>query len=206
MAGTKVPRTLNYCFYKTSDEEDKWNPDDPRVLRPWLSFGFGRRPPKAKLGGGNGVADSGGLAMAELGILLYQIGSGIAVDYGAGVTALKQAKSTALGNIHALELRMGFAYAEIVQGFLEFEARPSYLLPPNDENQETEYVKKVVSALMKLEHDFEDTAIAPMLFEPDDPVSENEVTDIASAVASAGHRTPSMSVTTVGPLSISTSA
>jgi hypothetical protein len=168
--GTKVPRPLNYCFYKTSDEEDTWDPNNPRVLRPWLSFGFGRRAAKAKLGGGSGVADSTGSAITELGLLLYQIGTGIAIDYATG---LSQAKAAALGNIHAVELRMGLIYAEMVEHFLESETPPTYLLAADDGHQHTEYVKRVISALMKLEHDLVDTAIAPMEILPDlDPLPE----------------------------------
>jgi hypothetical protein len=134
--GTKIPRPLNYCFYKTADEEDSWDHNDPRVVRPWLSFGFGRRPPKAKLGRWKRVADSIGSAMVELGLLPYQIGTGIATDYAVGAAGPGKAKAEALGNIHALDLRMGLISAETVQNFLEFEARPSNLLAPNDKKQE----------------------------------------------------------------------
>lgn len=103
--------------------------------------------------------------MVELGLLPYQIGTGIATDYDVGAPGPGKAKAEDLGNIHALDLRMGLISAETVQNFLEFEARPSNLLAPNDEKQEIEYVKAVLSALMKLDHDFMDTAVAPILLE-----------------------------------------
>ena len=201
--GTKVPRPSNYCFYKTSDEEDSWNYSEPRVLRPWLSFGFGRRPPKAKLGSGSGVADSTSSAMAELALLLYQIGTGLGIDYAVGAAGVSKAKAETLGNIHALDLRMGLVYAEIVQGLLEFEARPSYLLAPGDENQEMEYVKRAISALMKLEHDFVDTVTAPAVIQST-PMPDIQIKDVASVIVSTENLAPSFDATTPFPKSIAT--
>jgi hypothetical protein len=48
--GTKVPRPINYCFYKTNDEEDSWDHNDARVLGPWLSFGFQSPPTERQTG------------------------------------------------------------------------------------------------------------------------------------------------------------
>jgi hypothetical protein len=162
-SSSKVPKPLNYVFFKTSAEDDtRWDSNDPHVLRPWLSFGFGRRPPRARLGGGSGVADFAASTMTELGLLLYQIGAGIALDYAVGATGLAKIKAEALSSIHVLDLRMGAVYAEIVENLLDFQARPSYLMAADDENQETEYVKKVISVLMRLEMDLVDTVTAPI--------------------------------------------
>ena len=100
--------------------------------------------------------------MTELGLLLYQIGAGVALDYAVGVTGLAKVKAEALRSIHVLDSRMGSVYAEIVENFLDFEPRPSYLMAPEDDNQETEYVKKVISALMSLEMELVDTVTAPI--------------------------------------------
>lgn len=100
---------------------------------------------------------------------------------------------------------MGLLYTEIVQRFLEFEARPPYLLPLIYENQGTDYVKKVISALMKLEHDLEDTAIAPMLDESCS-IPEIQVSGVASAIASTEDLAPSVHPETAEPRSITASA
>jgi hypothetical protein len=143
--------------------------------------------------------------MVELGLLLYQIGTGIATDYDVGAPGPGKAKAEDLGNIHALDLRMGLIFAEMAQTFLEFEARPSYLLAPNDEKQEIEYVKEVLSALMKLEHDFMDTAIAPILLATKS-TPEIRVSEVAPEIASPEPAELSLSLPTLGPPSIATTA
>jgi hypothetical protein len=143
--------------------------------------------------------------MVELGLLLYQIGTGIATGYAVGAAGLGKAKAEALGNIHALNLRMGLMFAEMVQNFLEFEARPLYLLAPNEEKQETEYVKGVISALMRLEHDFMDTAIAPILLETKSG-PEVRVSEVTPEIASPEPAELSLSLPTLGTPSIATTA
>lgn len=155
------PRPTNYRFYRTSDEEDVWDDSMPLVLRPWISFGFGQRPPPRKLGGGSGPVRSPNASMIELGLLLYQIGSGVNLDYGLGASGLAAAKAEALKSLNVLDRRVGSTYVDIVRDILEFKAPASYLTAGNVENDETEYVKKAISSLLEYEQVLENTVVTP---------------------------------------------
>ncbi len=155
------PRPTNYRFYRTSDEEDIWDDSMPLVLRPWISFGFGQRPPPRKIGGGSGPARAPNASMIELGLLLYQIGSGDNLDYGLGASGLAAAKAEALKSLNILDRRVGTTYVDIVRNILEFKAPASYLTTGNVKNEETEYVKKAISSLLEYEQVLENTVVAP---------------------------------------------
>ena len=168
------PRPENYVFYQTPDEGQAWSLDDPLVLRPWLAFGFGRRGPAKKLGGASGITQAPNSAMNELGLILFQLGTGKALDYGAGAQGLRSAKSEALADIDELDSRVGCIYTEIVKGLLEFQTPASHLLAANDEKKGTEYIKKAVEALYSLEQKIEGTVTAPLpLIEVTSPLEAN---------------------------------
>jgi hypothetical protein len=175
------PRPANFRFYRTSDEEDVWNDSMPLVLRPWISFGFGQRPPPRKLGGGSGPARASNTSMIELGLLLYQIGSGTNLDYGLGVSGLAAAKAEALKNLNILDRRIGTTYVDIVRHTLEFKARASYLTVGSVGKDEAEYVKKAISSLVEYEEVLEDTVVAPnmiLVSEEQEDVLEEITTDL----------------------------
>lgn len=167
------PRPENYVFYQTPDEGQAWNSDNPLVLRPWLAFGFGRRGPAKKLGGASGVAQAPSSAMIELGLVLFQLGTGKALDYGIGAQGLRFARSKALADIDELDSRVSCIYTEIVHGLLEFQTPASHLLAASDERKGTEFVKKAVEALYSLEQKLEGTVTAPLpLIEVTSPLDE----------------------------------
>ena len=167
------PRPENYVFYQTPDEGQEWSLDNPLVLRPWLAFGFGRRGPAKKLGGASGITQVPSSAMIELGLILFQLGTGKALDYGIGAQGFRFARSKALSDIDELDSRVGCIYTEIVKGLLEFQTPASHLLAANDETKGTEYVKKAVEALYSLEQKLEGTVTAPLpLIEVTSPLDE----------------------------------
>ena len=167
------PRAENYVFYQTPDEGQAWSLDNPLVLRPWLAFGFGRRGPAKKLGGASGIAQAPSSAIIELGLLLFQLGTGKALDYGIGAQGLRFARSKALADIDELGPRVGCIYTEIVNGLLEFQTPATHLLAASDERKGTEYVKKAVEALYSLEQKLEGTVTAPLpLIEVSSPHDE----------------------------------
>ena len=167
------PRPENYVFYQTPDEGQVWSVDNPLVLRPWLAFGFGRRGPAKKLGGASGITQAPSSAMIELGLILFQLGTGKALEYGVGTQGLRSARSKALADIDELDSRVGCIYTEIVKDLLEFQTPASHLLAAKDERKGTEYVKKAVEALYSLEQQIEGTVTAPLpLIEVTSPLDE----------------------------------
>ena len=167
------PRPENYLFYQTPDEGQAWSFDNPLVLRPWLAFGFGRRGPAKKLGGASGIAQAPSSAMIELGLVLFQLGTGKALDYGTGAQGLRSARSKALADIDKLDSRVNCIYTEIVNGLLDFQTPASHLLAASDEKKGTQYVKKAVEALYSLEQKLEGTVTAPLpLIEVTSPLDE----------------------------------
>ena len=167
------PRPENYVFYQTPDESQAWSRDNPLVLRPWLAFGFGRRGPAKKLGGASGITQAPNSAMIELGLVLFQLGTGKALEYGIGSQGLQFTRSKALADIDELDSRVGCIYTEIVKGLLEFQTPASHLLAASDERKGTEYVKKAVEALYSLEQKLEGTVTASLpLIEVTSPLDE----------------------------------
>ncbi|KAK4984027.1 hypothetical protein LTR50_006866 [Elasticomyces elasticus] len=147
------PRPQNYLFYQTTEDEDAnnidWNASSPLVLQPWLSRGFGLQPPPLAFGKNSGIGEAANATMSELGLLLYQIGTGELLDYGG--TGLAAPKIHVRNNLSELDRRIGWIYTVIVEGFIEFDAAPLYLLAPGSPQTQTEHVKRNLEALFKLE-------------------------------------------------------
>ena len=160
----EVPRLANYRYYKTSDEQDTWDSGSPRVLRPWLACGFGRKPKAPKLGAGTGEARPPNALIVELGLVLYQIGTGDPIDYGSGRQGLTDAKNRALKGLDKLDRRIGSVFGEIVAGFLNFSSTAAYLEQGHERLDETEYIQNAISALVAYEQMVESTATAPFQF------------------------------------------
>ena len=144
-------RPEHYRYYQTPEEDKEWDSDSPLVLSPWLAIPFGRRLPAPKMGARRGVPQAQSNAMIEIGLVLYQIGTGEPVQYESGDQALKNAKDGALQTLDKLDKRVSSIYAEMVQEFLEFRRPAAYLLSPADDQQEREHIKRAISALHSLE-------------------------------------------------------
>ncbi|KAK4998427.1 hypothetical protein LTR66_002327 [Elasticomyces elasticus] len=149
-------RPQSYLFYQTTEDEDAnnidWNASNPLVLQPWLSRGFGLQPPPLAFGKNSGIGEAANATMSELGLLLYQIGTGKLLDYGGGGGAdLAAPKTHVRNNLSELDRRIGWIYTVIVEGLIDFVASPLYLLTPGSPQTQTEHVKRNLEALLKLE-------------------------------------------------------
>ncbi|GAB7347676.1 hypothetical protein MBLNU459_g5243t2 [Dothideomycetes sp. NU459] len=182
-------RPSNYLFYRTAqDNDDGWDSDSPLVLQPWVSLGFGLQPPPVAFGKTAGVGSAANATMSELGLLLHQIGVGRLLSYGGpggGGGGLWAARTAARGDVSELERRVGWIYAKVVEGLLEFEAAPRYLLAADSPRGETEHVKRGLEALLRLEQGLQDaptaTAALPQIQSP----APDPITPISAAVASS---------------------
>jgi hypothetical protein len=99
---TKV-RPSDFSFYNTTPEPMLWDDDEPFILNPYLSVGFGNRKPPRNLGGSSGRTQQKNNTVAELGLLLHQIGSSSKIEYGNGAEGFRKAKEQALHSIHNLD-------------------------------------------------------------------------------------------------------
>lgn len=118
--------------------------------------------------------------MIETGLILYQLGTGEAMDYGVGPQALQDAKSNALRNLEVLDRRVGAVYSEMVHEFLEFSQPAPYLFPVEDERQGSELIKRSISALMSLEQSLTNT-VTTAIDSRTAPMSNVPTTEITAA-------------------------
>ncbi len=150
------PRPMHFRYFcRVGQNASNWNIDDPIVLRPWLSCGFGS-PQRYVLGEGSGIAKAPGSSVVELGLLLYQICAGENLDYGTGDYGLMKAKLRALEGLNKVDCAAGTTLAEIVQDLLS----PNTLVSPDGETgyrDETEYILNAITTLASYEHHVENT-------------------------------------------------
>jgi hypothetical protein len=144
-------RPANLVFYERGEPVNQWNSADPLVLRPWLDFGFGRIH-DARIPGDFGVADTSVHSNIELGLLLFQIGTGQCIDYGSSSADLMQARRRYLGNteLQMLRKRTGGEYVQAVQTLLEAEIVETELRSPQDSERERDHVKGVMTSFYAL--------------------------------------------------------
>ena len=154
------PRPIHFRYFcKVDQDASNWNIDDPIVLRPWLSCGFGSPQRHYVLGEGSGIAKYTHSSMVELGLLLYQICAGENLDYGNGDNGLMKAKTRALRELNKVDCAVGTTLAEIVQDLLS----PNTLVSADGETEykdETEYILNAITTLASYEHPVEDTVTA----------------------------------------------
>ncbi|KAF2822248.1 hypothetical protein CC86DRAFT_470268 [Ophiobolus disseminans] len=108
-------RPANFHYYHTSSDSVPWDDEEPYILNPYISIGFGSRKPQHSLGSSSGVSQCRSKPVVELGLLLYQIGSGTSLDYGRGPEGFRRAKIRALHTIGTVDKGTGGRFAEVVQ-------------------------------------------------------------------------------------------
>ena len=117
----------NFVYYVPPSQIPEWSDYEPFVLNPYLSFGFGSRRPLQSLGGASGAPVLKNSVVAELGLLLYQVGSSSNVNYGQGLEGFRRAKEQAIEGIHAVEMGIGASYAEVTLMCLQWTPTSSYI-------------------------------------------------------------------------------
>ena len=112
------PRPENYAFFCGVDEPlEVWDAEVPMVEKPWLSFGFGSKPKRKRLGTSSGIAKPPNVPMVELGLVLYQICSGDELNY-SGQNGYAQAKTRAMEGCNVVDNMGGWPLVSIIQGCL----------------------------------------------------------------------------------------
>lgn len=126
-------RPYNYRFYRLSEDEETWNDGEPLELRPYLSIGFGQNTPRKKIEATSSVGKAHNSSLIEVGLTIYQIGTGMNVDDGTGRAGLMKARAQVMNSLGALERCVGPRFTEIVQMCLE-STNPKLLPKADDEN------------------------------------------------------------------------
>ena len=114
-------------------------------------FGFGQLQKRVKIGGGSGLAKASNASVVELGLLLYQLGSGCKLVYGLGPDAFKQAKYRALSNINAVTRTLGASFTIVVKRCLNFAVSSSWNETQSDGKEEATVVGSIVAELLECE-------------------------------------------------------
>ena len=159
------PRPSNYRFYcKPEDEFDPWVDGNPLVLKPFLSIGFGTSR-KSTFGAVSEFNHPPYASVMELGLVLYQIGAGRVVNYGAGRAGFAQAKAKILRELErdsSVDAIAGSSYVSIIEGCLNMWTR--FRLYSDDlaamQRREEEYLWEVVAQLSDDLQQLEDTVSA----------------------------------------------
>ena len=159
------PRPSNYRFYcKPEDDFDPWVDGNSLVLKPFLSIGFGTSR-KSTFGAVSEFNHPPYASVMELGLVLYQIGAGRVVNYGAGRAGFAQAKARILRELErdsSVDAIAGSSYVSIIEGCLNMWTR--FRLYSDDlaamQRREEEYLREVVAQLSDDLQQLEDTLSA----------------------------------------------
>ena len=158
------PRPHNFRYYLTTDERPKWTDEDPLILNPWLSYGFGQRSARPPIGGGSGVARPLNASVVELGLVLYQVACGQVLQYGTGVNGFKKARSEAIKRLYVVTRVFGASLTSIIQSCLEYQGMESFLAAKKSAASDFDFMEKIVSALYECEKMFEDNTSPAFAF------------------------------------------
>lgn len=136
----------SFRFFESAEDDKEWESDDPLILKPYLSIGFGQKR-LVRLGAQSGVSSSKTSYIVGLGVLLYQIGCCVALDYSLG--ALREAKERASNDLHQLDRKVSGRYAELVQSCLQYPVAGI----GNCAASADRFVEGVVAGLFKLQEE-----------------------------------------------------
>ena len=140
-------RPSSFRFFGEAEEEKQWDVDDLLIFKPCLEIGFGRRRDISNFPARTGVSQSQNWYIVGLGLLLYQIGCCLVLDYTQGISELRKAQKTASADLRQLDLSVSAKFAEIVQACLQY---PAAGVGGNAES-ESRFVEGVVSELFQLQ-------------------------------------------------------
>jgi len=113
----------SFIYYNDPNIPDPWTADELPILTPYLSIGFGERPPPTRLGSQSGVSSRQTAIVVGLGLLLFQIGSCKTLQYDQSSRALEEAKRIVSYNLHLLDLRVSGVYAEVTEACLQYSLK-----------------------------------------------------------------------------------
>lgn len=136
----------SFRFFESAEDDKEWKNDDPLILKPYLCIGFGQKR-LVRLGAQCGVSSSKTSYIVGLGVLLYQIGCCVALDYPLG--ALRQAKERASNDLHQLDRKVSGRYAELVQSCLQYPVAGIGSCAASADR----FVEGVVAGLFKLQEE-----------------------------------------------------
>lgn len=136
----------SFRFFESAEDGKEWKNDDPLILKPYLCIGFGQKR-RIRLGTQSGVSSSKSSYIVGLGVLLYQIGCCVALDYSLGT--LREAKERASNDLHHLDRTVSARYAELVQSCLQY---PVAAIGSNAASADR-FVEGVVAGLFKLQEE-----------------------------------------------------
>ncbi|KAL2056509.1 hypothetical protein ABVK25_002903 [Lepraria finkii] len=158
------PRPSNYRFYcKPEEDFNPWAENNPLILKPFLSIGFGTNRNQTP-GGLSDFNHPPYASVIELGLVLYQIGAGRVIDYGTGRAGLAKAKAKVLRELErdsSVDTFAGSSYVSIIEGCLNMWTR--FRLYSDDlaamQRREMEYLSEVVTQLSDDLQLLEDTVL-----------------------------------------------
>ena len=136
----------SFRFYESAEDDKEWKNDDPLILKPYLSIGFGQKR-LVRLGAQSGVSSSKTSYIVGLGVLLYQIGCCVALDHSLG--ASREAKERASNDLHQLDRKVSGRYAELVQSCLQYPVAGIGSCAASADR----FVEGVVAGLFKLQEE-----------------------------------------------------
>ena len=140
-------RPSSFRFFGEAEEEKQWDVDDPLIFRPCLEIGFGRKRDNSNFGARSGVSQSQNWYIVGLGLLLYQIGCCLVLEYSQGTSELRKAQKIASADLHQLDVSVSAKFAEIVQACLQYPAVGA----GGNAASESRFVEGVVSELFQLQ-------------------------------------------------------
>ncbi|KAJ3562867.1 hypothetical protein NPX13_g8399 [Xylaria arbuscula] len=120
-ATERYPRPDKILFYSQASDPDAepYSADNEleEILNPFLSIGLGQKKAGTRrpVGTTSGLTKRSVNSLAELSLVLFQVASGMALDYGAGDTGFREAVKEARLNMHKLDERCGPLITEVVQ-------------------------------------------------------------------------------------------
>jgi hypothetical protein len=112
----QYPRPERVRYYSRDGLTDTWlnESGEPKILNPFLTVGFGMQRPARLPGTASGLSKQMVNPVVELGLLLYQVGSGSSLEYGNGDFGVKAATEAALGAMDKVDRLSNGSFSEIV--------------------------------------------------------------------------------------------
>jgi hypothetical protein len=113
----QYPRPNRVRYYVRDGYTNTWLNEigEPNILNPFVTTGFGMQKAARLPGISSGLSRQTINPVVELGLLLYQIGSGSNLNYGNGDLGVKNAKEVALGAMSQVDKLSNGSFSELVQ-------------------------------------------------------------------------------------------